>query len=250
MATKKYLRHASRGFTLIEVLVVVGIIAVLTAVISSAVVQSRAKSRQANCASNLRQIGVALSTYVQENDGVWPGSLKELDREKMRLLACPSAPEYLNEGGKTVPTLGYEHNSALSHDMSTGEKDNLPSISRALPDSGIAFPATTVSACDANLTGTGYAGLSGPDICKNISPCPTLGMEQGFSRHSGGANYLFCDGHVKWYAPQAVGYSAPLPADDYEGCMQKRIRCANGVNYGTEPTFAVRAEPASMGMAW
>jgi type II secretory pathway pseudopilin PulG len=57
------------GWTLIELLVVVGIIVLLCGIIYASFGPARAKSRQAMCESNLRQIGVALQMYRSDYDG-------------------------------------------------------------------------------------------------------------------------------------------------------------------------------------
>jgi prepilin-type N-terminal cleavage/methylation domain-containing protein/prepilin-type processing-associated H-X9-DG protein len=65
-------RSLRRGFTLIEVLVVIGIIAVLMALILPAAEHVRHQAYIDKCASNLRQIGLAFQTYAQENHGNYP----------------------------------------------------------------------------------------------------------------------------------------------------------------------------------
>lgn len=60
------------AFTLIELLTVIAIIAVLTAIVLPALGGMRAKSRAAQGISNLREIGVSLNLYSAENEGYYP----------------------------------------------------------------------------------------------------------------------------------------------------------------------------------
>ena len=61
-----------RGFTLVELLIVIAIIALLAALLFPVFLSVRAKGRQVACTSNLHQLGLAVSLYAQDSDGLFP----------------------------------------------------------------------------------------------------------------------------------------------------------------------------------
>ena len=75
------------GFTLIELLVVIALIAILAAILFPVFAKAREKARQATCASNLRQLGLAALLYVQDNDETWPIAQYQAD-QRIQYWAC------------------------------------------------------------------------------------------------------------------------------------------------------------------
>src|SRR5712671_3091395 len=61
-----------RGFTLIELLVVIAIIAILAAILFPVFAAARERARLTACLSNMRQLGSALTMYVQDYDETYP----------------------------------------------------------------------------------------------------------------------------------------------------------------------------------
>ncbi len=90
-----------RGFTLIEILVVVVIIGILMGLLLPAVLRSRDLQRMTTCQENLRQIGIGFNIYVTENAYIYPGAdcgtaWPDLIRVKMSLGAKDDGVKLLN----------------------------------------------------------------------------------------------------------------------------------------------------------
>ena len=70
-------RGPVKGFTLIELLVVIAIIAILAAILFPVFAQAREKARQITCVANLKQLGLAVLMYNEDNDGDYYPSVTE-----------------------------------------------------------------------------------------------------------------------------------------------------------------------------
>jgi prepilin-type N-terminal cleavage/methylation domain-containing protein/prepilin-type processing-associated H-X9-DG protein len=73
-------QRKSRAFTLVELLTVIGIIAVLAALLFPVFATARGKAREITCVSNLRQIGMAIKMYTQDYDELYPWAVDATDR--------------------------------------------------------------------------------------------------------------------------------------------------------------------------
>src|SRR5438067_972758 len=102
-----------RGFTLVELLVVIGIIALLMAILLPVLGKARESSRRAACLSNLHQIGAALYIYADHNKGKLP----VYDGPSYWLCDVPfGTRDALNQNGTARGVLYCPSNLALNVD--------------------------------------------------------------------------------------------------------------------------------------
>ncbi|MDD3925950.1 MAG: DUF1559 domain-containing protein [bacterium] len=194
-----------RGFTLIELLVVIAIIALLAAILFPVFNQAREKARQAQCQSNLKQIGLAFNMYLQDWDEVFPlytqggGWQTVMDRQMGRggvytnfspLWKCPSTDPFnwIHQDGKQ--SYGYNYTY-----LGIKEYNGIPQGSSSLLGapvhmSRVTRPADTIMLLDSGGSAFGNAGYS--------SAHPTNTTYTVSDRHNGGANVVWVDGHVSW----------------------------------------------------
>jgi len=123
----KHSRKPSRGFTLVELLVVIGIIALLISILLPSLNRAREQANRIKCASNLRQIGQSINIYANENRGAFPRT-------------------YFNPGSATVitDTTGYGGSEATPKEFKDALVNNVPSSLYLLLRTGDITPAVFV----------------------------------------------------------------------------------------------------------
>ena len=93
-----------RGFTIIELLVVISVILILAAIITPAVHKAKSKARRVQCLSNIRQCGQAGIMYAQD----WNDVLPEAAATRAAWFALPGIddPSYLQTAVRSCPADG------------------------------------------------------------------------------------------------------------------------------------------------
>lgn len=100
-------RHQA-GFTLIELVVVIAIIAILATMLLPAIGLVQKQAKQMKCGSNLRQLGIGLSVYAEDNGGVLPNTYNNDDPANRRWWTETIAP-YVDSASResTTNTIRY-----------------------------------------------------------------------------------------------------------------------------------------------
>ena len=197
-----------QAFTLIELLVVIAIISILAAILFPVFAKVREKARSISCTSNMRQLGLAVMQYTEDNDEQLPGTI---------------------DSGTAGNAGGWMYFATYSATGATPFQPELGSIYPYVKSKGVYIcPSDSVGRTEGNSYGMNACvgqGRTGKSLAAFDTPSSwMLFAEEAFgsqatgstddafitpgnsisNRHTLGSNVAFVDGHVKWYHTEAI----------------------------------------------
>jgi prepilin-type N-terminal cleavage/methylation domain-containing protein/prepilin-type processing-associated H-X9-DG protein len=212
-------QRRTAGFTLVELLVVIGIIAILTGILLPALAKARKSSSDVYCRSNLKQIGLATHMYANDNDDHYPDSYalggapvrvapgrkspgdpnalpetygmpalyRDLGYMKdLKIWVCPNAREEMNEWGNSYIWATLGSTTAKWTSLKRGRPDNNGTY--WVYDNFTNWPWTSGSR---RTTGTPTTFPPTSQVLPHA-----YNVKSVIGNRQGSINVLFIDGHV------------------------------------------------------
>jgi prepilin-type processing-associated H-X9-DG protein/prepilin-type N-terminal cleavage/methylation domain-containing protein len=242
------LTRMRKAFTLVELLVVVGVVAVLIALLMPALSKVRRQAKTVKCAANLRSIGQALTMYTQqygyypacyyEDVAIWPPRLRAFTNGEERVFNCPAQDEE-SEWKERRAGVGDRSASGVFLNFGYAEAEAMITTNTRFSYGYNVWGASQGGSNLADHKGLGFnlynwpANPTAREIRASRIKVPSLMIAIADSRadghgdiaisprlppspwvvgdeHQRGANVLFCDGHVQWYLRQELLDEGPL----------------------------------------
>ncbi len=192
------IKRAKAAFTLVELLVVIAIISILAAILFPVFARARENARRTSCVSNMKQIGLGVTMYAQDNDGRYPmasnadGSGRRWPDyiypyvKSAQIFVCPSVASsdvetrgqaWAASTGPTGRYFGYGYNYQY---LGNSRVQTRPGFPYTATDAVVTAPTQTVAVADTG--GVGTSGTSGTYI---VDPPRLVSYQDGTARGSG-----------------------------------------------------------------
>lgn len=219
----------SRGFSLIELLVVLAIITLLVSLLAPVISRARSVAHRTSCLSNLRQIGTAFTMYVTDFEDRFPNN----DDPALwmgRRWRWPLS-SYLYQGLRRDPAFPNDPNRSVKLGGNILVCPSDPQAPQQWDDTSYAYCAAfyhTPEQVNGMTTTDLYGPGSPPCVSQSLAsvayPAQKVLVAEWLAPHSqvmagwwqwrGARNYLFVDGHAKYLPATALqpavnGYPDP-----------------------------------------
>ncbi len=203
--------RTERGFTLIELLTVIAIIGILAAIVITTVGRVRESARSSVCASNLRQIGLAMMLYADDNRGNFPTAYVNAPGQNVTWNSKLN-PYIISQAASSNPNAP-QFDSSPVWDCPSAEKIKVNASDRYhLRHYGmnvmirepqwnyirarVPTPSRYILIGEINRNGEFVSGLNPtPDRTGSVDTTYRISHRNGT-----GSNYAFADGHVEFRA--------------------------------------------------
>jgi prepilin-type N-terminal cleavage/methylation domain-containing protein/prepilin-type processing-associated H-X9-DG protein len=193
----------NRGFTLIELLVVIAIIGILAGILLPVLSRARESARKTQCASNVKQVGMGLIMYANENNESFPSTTASA-MQSLSLLY----PDYVSDSRTfNCPSDTFVTN-ATQNETSTDMANN---VAFNANDCSYGYDYTHTQADDADvaLAADRPSTTSGTTNVDQNSPNHSGTYNSGSDDSAGrGQNIVYVDGHVEFVISQNAGWYA------------------------------------------
>ena len=200
----RFLSH--KGFTLVELLVVIALIVALAGVLVPLGKGMLTRSRAANCSQNLRQIGLAAMMYASDNNMTLPVTTHQRTKggKSWTLTLQPYASGTItfkcHQDANIARGYTYAINDFLTPNPSGAPELNFSILAK------IDYPQATFMFAEAAPSYTNSDHFHFTDYSGGQVPPGVFEVQVAVKAHGEKANYLFADGHVEtlsWAEVQA-----------------------------------------------
>jgi len=201
---------AKAAFTLIELLVVVAIIAIVAAVAVPAFTKVFESAKAAKDLSNLRQIGAATQMYLNDNNGVFPGSasatwMSQLEQNQKylsswRILESPFDKRSTDEFGGVNTAISYGINANVLPGNVAISADKITK-----PVTFIVFAPAQASTATVGFLGAGNSASPGVTVLAALSTPPGANAQGGTHSSRRKITALCADWHAETMAWSGTG---------------------------------------------
>jgi len=234
-------RTADGGFTLVEMLVVIAIISLISAILFPVFSRARENARRTSCLSNLKQIGLGVLQYNQDADESYPYALGQINGSTQdwglwryliypyvrntQIFTCPSWP--YQSGNSTYAGLVFPNQKIYAANSwvlaSANSASYKPILSAQIGQASLLPMIMDSEAAYTDGTPTQvYLAIN-----SGVTSPNTTAIDPTEARHLGGLNVCYADGHAKFITQMGMAVQPGLnpPTFAHSDCVHSPWYC-------------------------